>query len=71
MELHKCVIGVTGEAIAGDILVKLKYWQWQLEFFKGRVMMKPEQWQINQKVQLLALLQSNLKHSTHTMHHIG
>ena len=36
MELHKCVIGVTGEAIAGSILVKLKYWQWQLEFFQGQ-----------------------------------
>ena len=24
------------EAIAGDILVKLKYWQWQLEFLRGQ-----------------------------------
>ena len=39
MELHKlCVTGVTGEAIAGDIaiLMKLKYWQWQLDFLRGQ-----------------------------------
>ena len=31
MEFHKCVTGVTGEAIADNILVKLKNWQLQLE----------------------------------------
>ena len=36
MEFHKCVAGVTGEAIADDILLKLKKWQLQLEFLRGQ-----------------------------------
>ena len=36
MEFHKCVTGVTGEAIADDILLKLKKWQLQLEFLRGQ-----------------------------------
>ena len=36
MGFHKCVSGVTGKAIADDILVKLKNWQFQLEFLQGQ-----------------------------------
>jgi len=37
MEFHKCTSGVTGQAIADDILGKLKKWQLPLQFLCGQV----------------------------------
>ena len=70
MEFHKCVTEVTGEAIADDILLKLKKWQLQLDFFRGQAYDGAGAMAVNQKVQLLVLLQNNLKHSIHNVHHI-
>ena len=36
VEFHKCTTGVTGQAIADDILLNLKNWQLQLEFLRGQ-----------------------------------
>ena len=36
MEFHKCITGVTGQAIANDILLKLEKWQLQLQFLCGQ-----------------------------------
>ena len=36
MKFHKCTTGVTGQAIADDILLNLKNWQLQLEFLCGQ-----------------------------------
>ena len=36
MKFHKCTTGVTGQAIADDILLNLKNWQLQLEFLRGQ-----------------------------------
>ena len=36
MGFHKCVSGVTGQAIANDILSQLEKWQLQLQFLRGQ-----------------------------------
>ena len=36
MEFHKCITGVTGQAIAIDILLTLEKWQLQLQFLCGQ-----------------------------------
>ena len=65
MEFHKCVTGVTREAIADNILVKLKIWQLQLEFLQGQAYNGAGAMAGKSKGA------ANIKHSTHTVHHTG
>ena len=36
MAFHECVTGVTGRAIADNILLKLSQWQLELEYLRGQ-----------------------------------
>ena len=63
---HACETGLTGKAIANNIIAKLVEWQLEPEFLRGQV-----QWLANRRVQLHALLQSILKLYTCIVHLTG
>jgi len=68
---HECSSGVTGEAIAHNILCKLTEWQLHIQFFRGQHMMGLGQWLVKIDVLLLVSLQSIPRQCRYIVHHTG